>query len=173
MAHPADDTPRAASEEQPESRSDTGRGASGDPVCPRRRLLKSLVTAGAGVPVLLTLSSGAALAATSNKNCIDTTLTYDENGFRCIAPATEDRYVRVKRGTITGATNVTLNSNPAGTLGDDISGGTSTVNDMCLVYHTPSGTNTGSPVYGNGTNNYGRNGTNVRLTQSCWSSFAK
>ncbi|MBF0125967.1 MAG: hypothetical protein HQM02_02040 [Magnetococcales bacterium] len=132
----------------------------------RRRLLKGLVTTGAGVPLMLTLSSGAALAAASNKNCIDNTLTYDKDDYRCIANAASET-VPERRGL-----RLAYFGDTAGVGGDDMTiNGTAADNDLCLIYHKRSDVaDAGAPVVGV-SSTWGKDGTNVRITESCWNSF--
>lgn len=129
----------------------------------RRRLLKGLVS-GAGVPVILTLSSGAALAASSNKSCIDTTLTYDKDNLRCIANATVESVAERREARVGTYFNDTT---------DNMTGGTGADSDLCLIYHDPStGAPFVGPTIGNSWGNDGGDaGTNIRITESCWNSF--
>lgn len=136
----------------------------------RRRLLKGLVTAGAGVPVVLTLSSGAALAASST-TCFAAMNKVDEEDiggalYRCIPNThpTSETWVRAYRNT----------SSP--TFGDSgntmsVYGGTPAADDRCLLYFTPHGqAGQGTPQYGSATT-FGMDNTNVLITISCWNSF--
>ncbi|MBF0181676.1 MAG: hypothetical protein HQM03_16775 [Magnetococcales bacterium] len=127
----------------------------------RRRLIKRLAATGAGVPVMLTLSSGAALAAASN-HCIDTTLMNDKDDYRCIANTASEN-VPERRGLRLDYFGDTANAG-----GDDMTiNGAAADNDLCLIYHDPV---TGDPQVGVSPT-WGKVGANVRITESCWNSF--
>ncbi|MBF0296167.1 MAG: hypothetical protein HQL96_13340 [Magnetococcales bacterium] len=129
----------------------------------RRRLIKRLAATGAGVPVMLTLSSGAALAAASG-HCIDTTLIYDKDDVRCILN-TDVENVPERR-----AARSTFFATPPATIANGMTGGGDNATDLCLIYHDPT---TGNPTSytTDSSNTWGKNGTNVRITESCWNSF--
>ncbi len=142
----------------------------------RRRLLRGLVTAGAGVPVILTLSSGAALAASSSTCLVSQTdVDDDQNGtVRCITSGAAETQMRA---ITSGAAETQMRANRsafAGTpsVANGMTGGSDTANDRCLIYHNPT---TGAPTNytTDSTNTWGKNGTNVRINISCWNSFTQ
>ncbi|MBF0427914.1 MAG: hypothetical protein HQL94_03260 [Magnetococcales bacterium] len=134
----------------------------------RRKLLKGLLSGLSG-PVILTLSSGSAIASSSSR-CIDLTLTTD-GGDRCVPVGTPGTDVFVRRERLAF-------------FGDDAAGGYvmtpvggAADTDLCYIYVNPDGTPAPNTT-NDATYEYGRKiaapvaGVDpVRITQSCWTSF--
>ncbi|MBF0212042.1 MAG: hypothetical protein HQM00_00615 [Magnetococcales bacterium] len=163
MDQPSDETTPDRRAAHPDAtaatRSESGHG---QPMQQRRRLLKGLVSAGAGIPVILTLSSGSALAATST-TCLEN------------QTEVEDDINNTERCTANGSTETQVRADRVGTFFNDtidaMSGGTGADNDRCLVYHYPHGhVSQGVAVVGT-TPNWGKDGTNVRINLTCWNSL--
>jgi hypothetical protein len=170
MADQPQDSP-----ELPEQKAIDGRSSKPEPSpedllrARRRKLLKGLAT---GVPAIITLQSGAALAAsTSNSDCVvnggGANLTAVGGGVavsRCVAP-------------IAGNLNWQYETSGGASFTAGFPGGGG---ESCLVYMTPAGNKQGGTPWG-GLNNGGGNvnttaGPNTGATYyavraSCWASF--
>ncbi|MBF0447532.1 MAG: hypothetical protein HQL67_04960 [Magnetococcales bacterium] len=125
----------------------------------RRKLLKGLA---AGVPAVITLQSGAALAATSLSPCIGTAAHGQPAGGRCQSadPGTGLKF---------------LADNNSFWTGSDGPGKVSTTGNFCAPYLTQNGSK------GNAANKWGASGSAsgdvgpaanyYSVTDSCWTSF--
>lgn len=134
----------------------------------RRRMLKGLA-AGAAVPIILTLKSGAQAAANSaSELCLHSVPDNspgDMSDSRC--QANEDDKVRVQRNTF--ATTATW-VNYSGNVGTKELSPGNTGTDWCLVYFDKADGQQ-RPINLAAATRFGDSGSYVSLTKSCWNSF--
>ncbi|MBF0588635.1 MAG: hypothetical protein HQL53_05860 [Magnetococcales bacterium] len=128
----------------------------------RRRLLKGVAAGAVGVPVIMTMRSGAAGSAASNFNCLATMGTGLVNAERCVAAGSSDGYQRNTRSAFSGGVGDT-------TTAGELTGGDDATTDLCLLYYD-SGSGAAVDITSVDTP-WGRDGSNVKLTATCWSSF--